>query len=108
MWGNPKGVTEADIARRIAKGFGQGIGIDYVPWIQKHDFSSEGVAKELIGILIPRQYHLLSKLEYKVYLPIERMKDVVDNRAPRTVFSCRYIFPHDCRFSSCPLRPQLG
>jgi hypothetical protein len=80
MWGNPKGVTEADIARRIAKGFGQGVGIDYVPWIQKHDFSSEGVAKELNGILIPRPYHLLSKLEYKVYLPIERMKDVVDIR----------------------------
>jgi len=80
MWGHWKGVRESDIGRRISRGFGQGQGASYVPWIQKHDFGSSGVAKELFGIKIPRPHHLLSQIEYKFFLIFEFCKAVLDIR----------------------------
>ncbi|WP_318556423.1 TnsA endonuclease N-terminal domain-containing protein [Geobacter anodireducens] len=72
--------TEADIERRISKGFGLGEGVNYIPWIRKHDFGSLGTAKELFGVKIQRSHHLLSQLEYKVFLPFERSPHVLDIR----------------------------
>jgi hypothetical protein len=80
MWGDPDGITEENIEKRIARGYGQGVGTAYVPWIQKHDFGSKGTAKEFLGIKIPRSHHLLSLLEYKIFLPYEFSKLVVDIR----------------------------
>lgn len=71
---------ETDIERRISKGFGLGEGASYIPWIRKHDFGSTGTAKELFGAKIPRSHHLLSQLEYKVFLHFERSQQVLDIR----------------------------
>lgn len=80
MWGSPKGITEADVEKRIAKGIGLNSGADYIPWIKKHDFGSKGTAKELFGIKIQRAHHLLSQLEYYVFLNFEFDRDVIDIR----------------------------
>lgn len=72
--------TEADIEKRISKGFGLGEGRSYIPWIRKHDFGSTGTAKELFGVKIPRSHHLLSQLEYKVFLHFERSQRILDIR----------------------------
>jgi hypothetical protein len=80
MWGHKSGIIEEDIERRISQGFGQGSGAAYMPWIRKHDFGSKGVAKELLGIKIPRSHHLLSKMEYKAFLLFEYLGHVTDIR----------------------------
>lgn len=44
------------IEKKLKDGHGQGIGIDYKPWLVIQDVSSLGRSTKLRGIKIPRQY----------------------------------------------------
>lgn len=54
---------EAQIARRVKAGFGQGRGKDYKPWIRVHDFSSRGLSQRIPMRVTGRPHHVFSILE---------------------------------------------
>lgn len=107
MWGNPNGITEQDIERRILNGFGQGVGISYTPWVQKHDFGSKGTAKELLGVKVARTHHLLSQLEYHAFLIFEKCRWVLDVREQLPLFD-RELVVQICRKMRCKIPYYRG
>ena len=68
------------IEKKIKDGLGQGIGIDYKPWLVIQDVSSLGRSTRLKGIKIPRQYEFLSDLERNYFYLLEYSDLVVDIR----------------------------
>jgi len=50
------------IDKKLKDGRGQGIGIDYKPWVTIQDVPSLGRATRLKGIKVPRQFEFLSDL----------------------------------------------
>ena len=63
MSGTFKGLTQAQIDRRLKDGRGQGQGADYKPFIYTRDVSSQGRSHRLPGSKTRRLHHLLSDLE---------------------------------------------
>src|SRR5213075_200404 len=55
--------TEKAIQRRIEKGFGEGRGADYKPWLRIQDFASKGRCHRIKGMKTHRVHHLFSDLE---------------------------------------------
>lgn len=68
------------IEKKLKDGLGQGIGIDYKPWLVIQDVSSLGRSTRLKGIKIPRQYEFLSDLERNYFYLLEYSDYVVDIR----------------------------
>ncbi len=68
------------IEKRIKDGRGQGVGLEYKPWLTIQDVSSLGRSTRLKGIKIPRQYEFLSDLERNYFYLLEFSDSVVDIR----------------------------
>lgn len=75
-----RGITENKIKKWLKEGRGQGIGIDYKPWLVVQDVPSEGRSHGERGIKIPRQYTFLSDLEDRFFNALEYSPHVVDIR----------------------------
>lgn len=75
-----RGMTENKIKKWLKEGRGQGIGIDYKPWLKVQDVSSDGRSHRERGIRIPRQYTFLSDLEDCFFNILEYSPRVVDIR----------------------------
>ena len=78
--------TEADIARHVKEGFGQGEGASYKPWIRVQDVSSKGRSRKVPGTKSGRLHHTLSDLEYNYLLLLEFSDEVVDIREQYPLF----------------------
>jgi len=60
--------TESKIRKFVKEGRGQGAGADYQGWLRVSDVPSKGFSHRIWGELNHRILHLLSYLEYQVYL----------------------------------------
>ncbi len=80
MSGTFKGLTQAQIDRRLKDGRGQGQGADYKPFIYTWDVSSLGRSHRLPGSKTRRLHHLLSDLELAIFLTLDRSPHVTDIR----------------------------
>jgi len=63
--------SSAKVQRYIKEGRGQGFGVDYIPWTMTHEYSSKGRATRLLGVKIPRIFHMQSDLQYRAFLLFE-------------------------------------
>lgn len=79
--------TEADIARFVKEGYGQGEGSSYRPWLRVQDVPSKGRSRKTSGTKSDRIYHFLSDLEYHYFLLLEFSDDVVDIREQYPLFA---------------------
>ncbi len=68
------------IDKKLKDGRGQGIGIDYKPWVTIQDVPSLGRATRLKGIKVPRQFEFLSDLERNYFYLLEYSHLVIDIR----------------------------
>ncbi|MEB6550967.1 TnsA endonuclease N-terminal domain-containing protein [Heyndrickxia sporothermodurans] len=66
--------------KKLKEGRGQGIGVDYKPWVTIQDVPSLGRATRLKGIKIPRQFEFLSDLERNYFYLLEYSDLVIDIR----------------------------
>lgn len=67
----PDYTTESGIARRIAERRGLGSGGEYKPWIGVPEFHSRGYRRMVWSHRLQRIVHLLSELEWQVFLVLE-------------------------------------
>lgn len=72
--------TEKKVAKMQADGAGEGTGAKYVPWIQVQDISSQGRSRRLWSSKTERTHHLLSDIEYQLFVALEWQQDIVDIR----------------------------
>lgn len=72
--------TAESIAKRIAEGRGQGVGGNYRPWLEVHDFSSRGVIHRPMGWKTGRVHHLFSDLEFTIFLIYDVLTRILDIR----------------------------
>lgn len=72
--------TENLIARMQKDGYGQGAGVDYRPWLPVQSVSSRGVSRRVWGHKTQREHHLLSNIEFNLFLCLEWARDIVDIR----------------------------
>jgi hypothetical protein len=72
--------TEEAVTRLKAEGRGTGTGATYKPWILATELSSLGRARRVYSPKTGREHHLLSDVEYHVFLLLEWAQDVVDIR----------------------------
>lgn len=70
----------ASYDRKFKEGRGQGVGIEYKPWITIQDVPSLGRATRLKGFKVPRQFEFLSDLERNYFYLSEYSDSVVDIR----------------------------
>lgn len=70
----------SSIDRKLKEGLGQGIGIDYKPWITIQDVPSLGRSTRLKGIKVPRQHEFLSDLERNYFYLLEYSDLIIDIR----------------------------
>lgn len=68
------------IQRNQKKGFGEGIGAEYQPWIRTRDISSRGVKHKILGHTVHRVHHLLSTFERDCFVVFDWNDGVVDIR----------------------------
>jgi TnsA endonuclease N terminal/TnsA endonuclease C terminal len=71
---------EAKIARFTAEGRGIGRGADYKPWLTIYDVPSTGREHRVFGRKISRIHHLLSDIEWRLFLHLEWSDVVIDIR----------------------------
>jgi hypothetical protein len=72
--------TEKKIQEMEAAGFGKGVGADYNPWVTVESFSSLGRSRRVWSHKTGRTHHLLSDVEYRLFLSLEWQLDTVDIR----------------------------
>lgn len=72
--------TQEVICQKLSKGYGQGSGINYRPWLEVGDFRNDGEQTIHPGIKIKRDHHLFSLGEYRNILIAEFTPTVVDIR----------------------------
>lgn len=68
------------IDKKLKDGRGQGLGIEYKPWLHIQDVSSLGRSTRLKGNKISRQYEFLSDLERNYFYLLEYSDLIVDIR----------------------------
>ena len=73
-------MTEAKIAKRIKEGRGSGKLKSYKPWIYVHELASRGRSQKLYSHLTGRIHHVLSDLEFAVFLLLDFNPKVSDIR----------------------------
>jgi hypothetical protein len=71
-------LTEAGIARHIAKGYGQGAGNAYKPWLEIRHVPSLGKSSRPLGWKTDRIHHFLSQLELRYFYMLEWSDSVID------------------------------
>lgn len=76
----PKRQRKNATDKKLKDSRGQGVGMDYKPWITIQDVSSLGRSTRLKGIKIPRQFEFLSDLETNYFYLLEYSDVVVDIR----------------------------
>ena len=69
-----------DIEKLIKEGRGQGVGIEYKPWIRIQDVPSKGRSTRLKGIKTGRQHEFLSDMETNYFYILEYSNEVMDIR----------------------------
>jgi hypothetical protein len=72
--------NEKKVTAMLAEGRGQGHGENYLPWIEATMLSSLGRTRRVWGHKTNRVHHLLSDVEYRLFLALEWSADVVDIR----------------------------
>jgi len=72
--------TEAKNTRWIKEGRGQGIGLDYRPWLTIRDVPSEGRSHRVFGHLTQRTHHLLSDIELATFFLLQWRPTTIDIR----------------------------
>jgi len=73
-------LSEAQIAKRIKEGRGSGFGTDYSPWVRVDEVPSLGRSRQVYSHLTKRIHHLLSDLEFAVFLLLDNNPFVTDIR----------------------------
>lgn len=73
-------MTEKAIQALQKEGRGHGHGADYKPWLEVQDVSSMGTSRRVHSPKTGREHHLLSNVEYHLFLLLEWSDDVVDIR----------------------------
>ncbi|MRJ44276.1 Tn7 transposase TnsA N-terminal domain-containing protein [Idiomarina loihiensis] len=73
-------LSEAQIAKRIKEGRGAGSGTDYSPWVRVDEVPSLGRSRQVYSHLTKRIHHLLSDLEFAVFLLLDNNPFVTDIR----------------------------
>lgn len=69
--------TEATIARKEGEGDGKGDGAGYKPWLDVMEVSSLGRSRQVSSAKFGRTLHLLSDIEYDLFLALEWQTDIV-------------------------------
>jgi hypothetical protein len=90
--------TEDKILRYKAEGRGKGKGANYIPWVKVTDFSSRGNSRRVFSHKTGRVHHLLSDVEWNLFLLLEFSGNVVDIRE-------QYPLERD---DTLPVAAQLG
>lgn len=72
--------TEKKIAKMQTEGFGEGHLGEYKPWIQVKDISSLGRSRRIWSAMTRRTHHLLSDIEYQLFVALEWQRNVLDIR----------------------------
>lgn len=72
--------SENKIAQLIREGRGKGTGPTYSPWVQIADFSSRGDSRRVFSRKTGRVHHLMSTVEWWLFLLLEFSEDVIDIR----------------------------
>lgn len=72
--------SEDTVARLHAQGRGQGEAALYKPWLTVADLSSSGNSRRVFSPKTGREHHLLSNIEYDLFLLLEWSPEVVDIR----------------------------
>lgn len=80
------GITTRDVERWTAQGFGRGEYKDYKPWLRVSDVPSQGRSRRIAGLKSKRVHHLLSDLEYAIFLMAEYSPLVIDIREQFPLF----------------------
>jgi hypothetical protein len=75
-----RGFTKDKYEKWLNEGRGQGIGIDYKPWLTIQDVPSRGRCQRLRGNKIPRQHELLSDQESNYFYIVEFADSITDIR----------------------------
>jgi hypothetical protein len=70
--------TEKKVAELLAQGYGSGSGPDYKPWIEVGDISSNGRKRLVPSHRFGRAVHVLSDVEYLMFLLLDWSSQVVD------------------------------
>lgn len=72
--------SENRIEQLQAEGRGKGTGANYKPWIHVQDFSSQGNSRRVFSQKTGRVHHLLSDVEWNLFLLLEHAHTVIDIR----------------------------
>lgn len=72
--------TEKKIARMLADRIGEGHLSKYKPWLQVKDISSLGRSRRIWSAKTNRTHHLLSDVEYRLFVALEWQRDIFDIR----------------------------
>lgn len=72
--------TEKKIQEMEAEGYGKGVGANYQPWVTVESFSSSGRSRRIWSPKTNRIHHLLSDVEYQLFLSLEWQLNIVDIR----------------------------
>ena len=73
-------LSEAQVAKRIKDGRGAGSGQAYTPWVRVDEIPSLGRSRQVYSHLTKRIHHLLSDLEFAVFLLLDNNPAVTDIR----------------------------
>lgn len=73
-------MTESKITAWVKEGRGRGIGREYLPWFTIQDVKSRGRSHRGLGRKTNRIHHLLSDLEWRLFLHLDWCDDVTDIR----------------------------
>lgn len=79
--------TDADIARFVKQGYGQGEGSSYKPWVRVQDVPSIGRSRKTPGLKSKRMHQFFSDLEFRYFLLLEFSDLVVDIREQYPLFA---------------------
>lgn len=72
--------SESKVQQLVAEGRGKGTGASYKPWVEVTDFSSRGKSRRIFSRKTGRVHHLLSDVEWQLFLLLEFSPNVVDIR----------------------------
>ena len=72
--------NESVYQRYIREGRGQGVGLEYKPWLTVRDFPSLGMVSRVKGQITGRVYHLMSSLETSLFYLLDWSENVLDIR----------------------------
>lgn len=75
-----RGMTKTKMERWLKEGRGQGMGVDYKPWLFVQDVTSAGRSHREMVIKTARQYFFFSDLENRYFHILEYLVRVIDIR----------------------------